>query len=183
MASDSSLQNAQAQNYVAAMVPENAKARVEIEEFLGDNDMTNLFLLALLEMQKEDPEKKTKKNSQDWWSFYSLSGTWFNILIWFHSLILVQRHSWLTAGAMERCSEWQRAQQGGRSLKGPRLLYTWLYCVSNMAPRLHIDVRGKRANALALSIAYWPGALSKRLPIRCTKLRVCTKMRNKGEGT
>ena len=75
MASDSSLHSAQAQNYVAAMVPENAKARVEIEEFLGDNDMTNLFLLALSEMQKEDPKKETKKNSQDWWSFYSLSGT------------------------------------------------------------------------------------------------------------
>ena len=88
MASDSSLQSAQAQNYVAAMVPENAKARVEIEEFLDDNDMTNLFLLALSEMQKEDPGKKTEKDSQDWWTFYSLSGTWFGILLWFHSLNL-----------------------------------------------------------------------------------------------
>ena len=75
MASDSSLQSAQAQNYVAAMVPVTAKARVEIDEFLDDNDMTNLFLLALSEMQKEDPGKKTEKNSQDWWSFYSLSST------------------------------------------------------------------------------------------------------------
>ena len=75
MASDSTLKDAQAQSFVASMVPEAAKARVEIDEFLGDNDMTNLFLLALSEMQKEEPQKKTEKVFQDWWNFYSLSST------------------------------------------------------------------------------------------------------------
>ena len=55
------------------MVPEAAKARVEIDEFLDDNDMTNLFLLALSEMQKEDADKG--KDSEDWWTFYSFSST------------------------------------------------------------------------------------------------------------
>ena len=75
MSSDPDLQSGKAHNYVAATVPETVKARVEIEEFLGDNDMTNLFLIALSEIQKEDPGKKTEKNSQDWWTFYSLSST------------------------------------------------------------------------------------------------------------
>ena len=39
------------------MVPEAAKKRKEIDEFIDDNDMINLFLIALSEMQQEDPEK------------------------------------------------------------------------------------------------------------------------------
>ena len=76
MATEVDLKTAQANNHVAAIVPDSARARVEIEEFLDDNAMTNLFLLALAEMQKEDPEKGSTKTSgtvEDWWTFYSLS--------------------------------------------------------------------------------------------------------------
>ncbi|KAI9789436.1 MAG: hypothetical protein M1835_001679 [Candelina submexicana] len=64
------IQTAQKQNHVAAIVPETARARVEIDEFLADNDMTNLFLLALEAMYPEDPNKSGE--TEDWWTFYSL---------------------------------------------------------------------------------------------------------------
>ena len=72
MSSDKPLLMAQTRNQVAT-VPQNAKARLEIDEFIADNDMTNLFLLALAEMQTEDKSKGGK--AEDWWTFYSLSGT------------------------------------------------------------------------------------------------------------
>jgi hypothetical protein len=68
------LQEAQSKNIVAAMVPESAKARVEIDEFVGDNAMTNLYLLALEALQQEDVNKSVAKHNEDWWTFYSLSG-------------------------------------------------------------------------------------------------------------
>lgn len=52
MASQDSLKDAEAEAYVAAMVPEAAKPRVGIDEFLADNEMTNLFLLALSENRR-----------------------------------------------------------------------------------------------------------------------------------
>ncbi|KAF4626854.1 hypothetical protein G7Y89_g11303 [Cudoniella acicularis] len=48
---------AQAKNFVANVVPDASKCRVEIEEFISDNIMTNLFLLALEDLQKEDPNR------------------------------------------------------------------------------------------------------------------------------
>jgi hypothetical protein len=47
---------------------------VEIEEFIGDNEMTNLYLLALEALQKEDATKSVARKNEDWWTFYSLSG-------------------------------------------------------------------------------------------------------------
>ena len=68
------LKQAQAKNFVATMVPEASKARVEIDEFIGDNEMTNLYLLALEALQTEDATKSVAKKNEDWWTFYSLSG-------------------------------------------------------------------------------------------------------------
>ena len=64
--------------------------RVEIDEFLADTKMTNLFLLALDGMQQaglgmlgaEEVERKQKtsvsplndKDKVDWWTYYNLSG-------------------------------------------------------------------------------------------------------------
>lgn len=62
---------AQKENHVAAVIPETARARVEIDELLADNDMTNLFLLALEAMYPEDPNKSG--DTEDWWTFYSLA--------------------------------------------------------------------------------------------------------------
>lgn len=61
------------------MVPEAARKRKEIDEFIDDNDMTNLFLIALSEMQQEDPERKKDKN-EDWWTYYSLAGFCHRVL-------------------------------------------------------------------------------------------------------
>lgn len=74
MAAPLTLQQAQARNSVATLVPDASRARVEIEELLGDNDVTNLYLLALEEMQKEDVTKSVAKGNEDWWTFYSISG-------------------------------------------------------------------------------------------------------------
>lgn len=69
-----SIKDAQARNHVQFVVPEASKARVEIDEFIGDNEMTNLYLLALEALQKEDATKSTTQRNEDWWTFYSLSG-------------------------------------------------------------------------------------------------------------
>lgn len=41
----------------ATMVPKAAKKQKEIDNFIEDHDMTNPFLIALLEMQQEYPKK------------------------------------------------------------------------------------------------------------------------------
>ena len=61
----------QSDTQITSLVPEDIKKRLEIDEFLGDNDMTNLFLLALSDLQKEAPEKAGK--TEDWFTYYSLS--------------------------------------------------------------------------------------------------------------
>ena len=76
MSSSVNIKDAQSKNFVAALVPDASRARVEIEEFLGDNDMTNLYLLALEAMMKEDPTKSAAQRNEDWWTFYSLAGKW-----------------------------------------------------------------------------------------------------------
>lgn len=68
---------AQGQKFVATIAPGTSRVRLEIDELVsGDNVMTNLYLLALEALQKEDV-KKSKKNTpknEDWFTFYSLSG-------------------------------------------------------------------------------------------------------------
>lgn len=74
MAGPVNIKDAQDKNWASTVVPDASRVRVEIEEFLGDNDLTNLYLLALDAMQKEDPTKSVAKDNEDWWTFYSLSG-------------------------------------------------------------------------------------------------------------
>ena len=45
--------------------------RIEIDEFIADPVMTNLFLLALRSMQLQTIQKI---EDEDWFSFYNLSG-------------------------------------------------------------------------------------------------------------
>jgi hypothetical protein len=45
--------------------------RVEIDEFIADHAMTNLFLLALRNMQLH---KLQNPDKEDWFSYYNLSG-------------------------------------------------------------------------------------------------------------
>lgn len=67
---------AQAQNRVAAIPVQPHSSRVEIDEFLADAAMTNLFLLALKEIQ-EKPLEVTEK--EDWWTFYNLAGMYMQL--------------------------------------------------------------------------------------------------------
>ncbi len=53
---------------VVPITPEPSRVRMEIDELLADNEMTNLYLLALEAMQTENAK------NQDWWTFYSLAG-------------------------------------------------------------------------------------------------------------
>lgn len=87
MAEQVSIKEAQTNNQVAAVIPDAARVRVEIDEFLSDNDMTNLFLLALEAMQQEDPSKSTANKNEDWWTFYSLSGETISTTFLYHILI------------------------------------------------------------------------------------------------
>ena len=93
MATPTELQEAQRNNHVAAIAPDPTRVRVEIDEFLDDNAMTNLFLLALAEMQKEDPTKRKANGNEDWWTFYSLSGILVLSLL-LASWLIPLRHPW-----------------------------------------------------------------------------------------
>ena len=71
MTTSTDAKTAQEQNYVKFIAPSDTRWRVEIDEFLGDNELTNLFLLALAEMYKEDSTVSGK--NENWWTNYSLS--------------------------------------------------------------------------------------------------------------
>ena len=47
-------------------------SRLEIDEFLADNEMTNLFLIALMEVQKDS--LRVWKGKPDWLTYYSVAG-------------------------------------------------------------------------------------------------------------
>lgn len=76
MASTQEVPTEQAQdgNIVLALAPRSGiKAyRMEIDEFIQDNAMTNLYLLAMDAMYKNS--LTNKDGSANWWSYYSLSG-------------------------------------------------------------------------------------------------------------
>ncbi|KAJ5628581.1 hypothetical protein N7490_010809 [Penicillium lividum] len=63
------IKTAQEANVVRFLDHQEGRARLEIEEFLGDNNMTNIFLLALEAMHQEAMEPEHKQN---WWTAYSL---------------------------------------------------------------------------------------------------------------
>ena len=80
---------AQKSNIVLPVSIQPTAWRLEIDEFLADTKMTNLFLLALEKMQMEglgmlnakELEIKTAglgpledKDKVNWWTFYNLSG-------------------------------------------------------------------------------------------------------------
>ena len=46
--------------------------RLEIDEFLADNEVTNLFLIALAEIQKNS--LKLWNGKPDWLTYYSVAG-------------------------------------------------------------------------------------------------------------
>ena len=46
--------------------------RLEIDEFLADNEMTNLFLIALAELQKDSLRHWNRE--PDWLTYYSVAG-------------------------------------------------------------------------------------------------------------
>jgi len=68
-------QDAQKDNVVQFLAPSETRVRLEIDEFLADNELTNLLLLALSEIQKEPSkaELEKRKLEEDWWTAYSLS--------------------------------------------------------------------------------------------------------------
>ena len=82
--------DAQARNCVAAIPHQVASYRLEIDEFLADNAMTNLFLLALEEVQHQPIEAVEKEN---WWSFYNLAGMFTTDVLSQHQPTCLAIHS------------------------------------------------------------------------------------------
>ena len=76
-----STQDAQKENVVQFLAPNDTRVRLEIDEFLADNELTNLLLLALSEVQKEPSKKELQDRGleEDWWTAYSLSSEHFLI--------------------------------------------------------------------------------------------------------
>ena len=54
--------------------------RLEIDEFLADNEMTNLFLVALAELQKNSLKFWDPTKEPDWLTYYSVAGLSFRHL-------------------------------------------------------------------------------------------------------
>ena len=52
---------------------DSSARRVEIDEFIVDNAMNNLYLLAMRDMQLEQI-KKIDDKTEDWFSYYDISG-------------------------------------------------------------------------------------------------------------
>ena len=52
--------------------------RLEIDEFLADNEMTNLFLIALAELQKDSLKLWNATKEPDWLTYYSVAGLLFS---------------------------------------------------------------------------------------------------------
>ena len=93
MAAQSSLRDIKNGKVITPIVPDDSRIRMEIDELLADNEMTNLFLLALEAMQTEDPEKSG--DNEDWWTFYSLAGKFPSLTISLYLFLTVQsRYSW-----------------------------------------------------------------------------------------
>lgn len=70
--------DAQAQNHVSLIPFQPGSWRMETNEFLADGAITNLFLLALKDIQDKPIETLDK---EDWWTFYSLAGTYPILLL------------------------------------------------------------------------------------------------------
>ena len=122
----------QASSNPIAMVPEATKTRKEIDEILDDNDMTNLFLIALSEMQQEDGEKRDVDKTEDWFTFYSLAGI-LNRTLFLKTGLTRCRHPWAARRVVEPC----------QGQDGLGLLPSWLYGVSDLASSLRDCVRGR----------------------------------------
>jgi tyrosinase len=65
--------NAIDDGYVAGFQAEKIEPRLEIDEFVLDRDVLNLFLLALIELQLKD--------SDDPWSWFQIAGKIANYLV------------------------------------------------------------------------------------------------------
>ena len=90
---------------ITPITPDPSRVRMEIDEFVADDAMTNLFLLALEAMQTEDDERSG--DNEDWWTFYSLSGEiMFSLVNLLLALTRLSRHSWPTHGELERYRKW-----------------------------------------------------------------------------
>ena len=72
--------------------------RLEIDEFLADNAMTNLFLLALSTMQ-ENSLKVPKTDEMNWWSFYSIAGMITGVL-GPRAMLTIISHPWSSQGRL-----------------------------------------------------------------------------------
>ena len=107
---------AQKSNVVLPVSIQPTAWRVEIDEFLADTKMTNLFLLALEKMQKDGlgmldaKELETKeaglgplqaKDKVNWWTFYNLSGR-FTVAMLYTQNLDSGRHSQQPPRGLER---------------------------------------------------------------------------------
>ena len=69
-----SAKEAQDNGYVVGLQDGNVQSRLEIDEFVLDRDVLNLFLIALINLQQKD--------YRDPWSWFQISGTNHAIINW-----------------------------------------------------------------------------------------------------
>ena len=118
---------------VIPITPDPSRVRMEIDELLADNAMTNLYLLAMEAMQMENP--KRSGDTENRWTFYSLSSeTTLLMPILSLALTTLPRHSWSACGKLER--------HFGRGAKQIQLglLHAWVCSFPNVASSLHLYV-------------------------------------------
>lgn len=74
--------------------------RREIDEFLDDNWMTNLFLIALRELQQNSLEPIDGGDQPNWLNFYALAG--LLVISSVHMKITIFRYPWFAERKMVR---------------------------------------------------------------------------------
>ena len=77
---------AQEKNVVLPIPVQPTAWRVEIDEFLADTKMTNLFLLALQKMQT-DGIGTLENGKVDWWTYHNLSSM-SPLFVWLYKCLI-----------------------------------------------------------------------------------------------
>lgn len=154
---------AQAQNRVAAVLIQPHSSWVEIDGFLADAAMTNLFLIALKEIQEKPLDFKEK---EDWWKFYDFAGMCMHLS--FCTIINSHRDTFWTQWGLEWNFE--------REVKPRDLLHAQVDCLSDMASSLRHNVWGVLTSSMLKVYSYiWNLIIySKHWQINCVLLLIDT---------
>ena len=138
----------EAQQGGAVQILEGGKRlRLEIEEFFEDNDVANLYLLALAELELEK-DTLSADGKDDWWTHYSMASKFIRSSAFFFSrsshrrasLTSITSYSWRAKGEVGWSGQIQLRTRPVREAEW--VLHPCDAYVSYLASRIYRHVRG-----------------------------------------